>query len=65
MGENDFLVGYTIFYKGYFKTYYRHFDNLDVAIMFCKNKSLNGCCKLYVDYEYMKKGVRKNGNSSK
>ena len=47
----DFLVGFTIFYNGYFKTRYKHFDNISVAKMFCYNKNLKDTSKIYVDYD--------------
>ena len=47
----DFLVGFTIFYSGYFKTRYKHFDNISIAKMFCSNKNLKDTSKIYVDYD--------------
>lgn len=47
----DFIVGFTIFYNGYFKTRYKHFDNISIAKMFCSNKNLKNNSKIYIDYD--------------
>lgn len=56
--ECDVLVGYTIFYPYGFKTKYQHFDNIKVAEMFCSNKSIKDCSKIYVELDYLKKRDR-------
>lgn len=54
----DFIVGFTIFKStGFFKTIYRHFDNLEVAKMFASNKNLKDVSKVYVDLEVYNKEI--------
>ena len=52
MKHYDFIVGFTTFYPGGFKTRYQHFDDLKVAKMFANNKNLKDTSKIYVDLEY-------------
>ena len=52
MKRYDFIVGFTTFYPGGFKTRYQHFDDLKVAKMFANNKNLKNTSKIYVDLEY-------------
>lgn len=58
MKECDVLVVYTIFYPYGFKTKYHHFDNINVAEMFCSNKNIKDCSKIYVELDYLKKKDR-------
>lgn len=55
MSEEDFIVGYTIFKGGGFRTRYQHFDNLEVAKMFTSNVNLKDTSKIYVPLELYEK----------
>lgn len=54
----DVLVEYTLFYPYGFKTKYQHFDNIKIAEMFCSNKSIKDCSKIYIELDYLKKKDR-------
>jgi ribosomal protein L37AE/L43A len=55
MSEEDFIVGYTLFKPGGFRTRYQHFDKLEVAKMFASNVNLKDNSKIYVPLELYKK----------
>lgn len=55
MSEEDFIVGYTLFKSGGFRTKYQHFNNLETAKMFTSNVNLKDNSKIYVPLDLYNK----------
>ena len=55
MSEEDFIVGYTLFKSGGFRTKYQHFNNLETAKIFTSNVNLKDNSKIYVPLDLYNK----------
>lgn len=58
--ENDFIVGFTLFYRKGFRTMYRHFPTLESAKMFSSNVNIKNNCKIYCGLDFYNKLKEEN-----